>query len=255
MYLILRPKSKLANSVKCFNDAGIEALGCALIDTPVLPLAETILDDLQQCSPDIIIVTSTVAADIYASTLNKKAGISSSSPLIFIGVGVTTTKKLRALGLQVIQADPPNSEGIVAVVQQLKLDKANVAILKGKGGRKLISESLSMLGFIVTEFNVYERIVLKEPFYTKGVYAEGLDTKSFMAQNIQCIIATSTEIIDAAYNVFEANWLNSRHWLVVSKRTKQHLTALGANNIIVSNGATDSHLIAAVNQVKGSQHE
>jgi uroporphyrinogen-III synthase len=247
MYLILRPKSKLANSVKCFKDAGIEALGCAVIDTVALPLAAAVLDQLRQCSPDIIIVTSTVAADIYVSAINNKSSIIEKSPSIFIGVGASTTKKLKALGLNVIQAEPPDSEGIIAVAQQLNLDMANVAILKGKGGRKLISESLSTLGFVMTELDVYERIVLKEPFYT-----DNSDTKSFKAENIQCIIATSTEIIDAAYNVFEPKWLNNRHWVVVSKRTKQHLAALGANNIIVSNGATDSHLIAAVNQVKGS---
>lgn len=257
MYLILRPKAKLANSVKLFKEAGIEALGCAVIETKELPSSRTLINDLVQCHPNIIIVTSTVAADILADALSDKRGIIDerrdiilSMKPIFIGVGASSTKKLVALGLKAIASEPANSEGILALVHQLKLTKANVAILKGKGGRKLISESLSALGFVISEFNIYERIVLKNPLYTDCV-----KTENFKPENIRCIIATSTEIIDAAYSFFKPEWLNSCPWLVVSQRTKQHLIGIGANNIIVSNGATDSHLIAAVNQVKGSQNE
>jgi uroporphyrinogen-III synthase len=182
--------------------------------------------------------------------VNDIDNLSKAPNAIYIGVGATTTKKLSTLGLQVIQASPPNSEGIVAVVKQLKLRSANVAKLKGSGGRKLISASLSALGLIVAEFDVYERLLLNKPFYT-----DSLNSKSFEPEKIQCIIATSTEIIDATYHFFDSTWLNSSHWIVVSERTKQHLVALGANNITVSNGATDSHLIAAVNHFKGPYHE
>jgi uroporphyrinogen-III synthase len=257
MYLILRPKAKLANSVKLFKEAGIEALGCAVIETKELPSARTLINDVIQCKPNIIIVTSTVAADILTNALNDKQGIIDkhrdimlSTKPIFIGVGAASTKKLVALGLNALTAEPANSEGILALIHQLKLTSVNVAILKGKGGRKLISESLGALGFVISEFNVYERIVLKNPFFTDGV-----KTQNFKPENIRCIIATSTEIIDAAYNFFEPEWLNACRWLVVSQRTKLHLVGMGANNIIVSNGATDSHLIAAVHQVKGSHNE
>lgn len=251
MYLILRPKSKLADSVECFHKAGLTAVGCGLIETIALPNARSILSTLGATKPNIIIVTSTVAADIYVDSLsgqsNSMAALSNRFPAntVFIAVGASTAKKLKLPHPSVMQAQPASSEGILTLVRQLKLSPANVAILKGKGGLKLINESLSALGFQVTEYDLYERQVLSSPFYTSR----------FEADDIQCIIATSTEIIDAAYNFFEPDWLNQRQWIVVSDRGRLHLSALGATNIITSNGATDSHLTAAANQVKGSQNE
>jgi uroporphyrinogen-III synthase len=253
MYLILRPKAKLADSVVCFHEAGLSALGCGLIDTIAQPDVLTLLPSLYAFNPDLIVVTSTVAADLYIDTIAHIQGVDrphteqnrQASNLPFIAVGASTAKKLSSQHERVIQAQPSNSEGILACISHLKLKHANVAILKGKGGRNLINNTLSANGFAVKEFDLYERLLLKEPYYTDH----------FEAATIQCIIATSTEIIDAAYNYFEAEWLNKCQWIVVSKRVKQHLSALGANNIFTSNGATDSHLIAAANQVKGSQHE
>lgn len=184
-----------------------------------------------------------MAADLYTESIQCPA--SKTAKNTFIAVGASTAKKLRAQTPNVLQADPSNSEGVIACINQLKLQHGNVAILKGKGGRRLINQALSENGFTVTEFDLYERVVLKEAHYTDN----------FEPDAIQCIIATSTEIIDAAYNLFESNWLNECLWIVVSKRTKQHLSALGAKQIFTSNGATDSHLIAAANKVKGSQHE
>jgi uroporphyrinogen-III synthase len=250
MYLILRPKAKLADSVLCFQEAGLSALGCGLIDTVALPDALTLLPNLYAFTPDLVVVTSTVAADLYIDTIAHVQGVDrlrtdqnkQASNLPFIAVGSSTAKKLSSQHERVIQAKPANSEGILACVSHLKLKHANVAILKGKGGRNLINNTLSASGFAVKEFDLYERLLLKAPYYTSH----------FETAAIQCIIATSTEIIDAAYNYFEPEWLNRCQWIVVSKRVKQHLSALGANNIFTSNGATDSHLIAAANQVKGS---
>ena len=246
MYLILRPKAKLANSVACFKEADLSVLGCGLIDTVANPNAAVLLSQLADIQPDLVIVTSTVAADMYVASLSEstakhKQDLRQQKHPIFIAVGASTAKKLSIANTRVLQAEPSNSEGIIACIGQLKLKHANVAILKGKGGRKLISEALTEKGFTVSEFDLYERVVLREAYYTEH----------FEADNIQCIIATSSEIIDAAYNFFEPQWLNSRQWIVVSKRTKLHLSALGANNIFTSNGATDSLLIAAANQVKG----
>lgn len=257
MYLILRPKSKLTDSVACFEEAALPAIGCGLIDTVALPNASALLPNLSALNPDFVVVTSTVAADLYVDaitqnqsqdkpdTMPSKRSTNEISKLTFIAVGASTAKKLLSQHSRVLQAKPSDSEGILACIAQLKLNKANVAILKGRGGRQLINETLTANGFTVTELDLYERVLLKQPYYTKH----------FEAEAIHCIIATSTEIIDAAYNWFEPRWLNTRQWMVVSKRLKQHLSALGASNIVTSHGATDSHLIAAAKQVKGSQHE
>lgn len=257
MYLILRPKSKLNTSVACFEAAGLPAIGCGLIDTVALPNTSALLQNLSALNPDLVVVTSTVAADLYVEamtqhqsedaheTVHTSRSENKISTPTFIAVGASTAKKLLSQHSRVLQAKPSDSEGVLASIAQLKLNKAKVAIFKGRGGRKLINETLSAKDFTVTEFDLYERVLLKQPYYTKH----------FEAEAIHCIIATSTEIIDAAYNCFEPHWLNTRQWIVVSKRLKQHLSALGASNIVTSHGATDSNLTAAAKQVKGSQHE
>ena len=128
MYLILRPKAKLADSVKCFKEAGIAALGCGLIDTVSLyhtnhsthadsanlnnvAICKTSISKVREAlvtlAPELTIVTSTVAADIYIESIHCAATDTQSNT--FIAVGASTAKHLLNKQAKVLQAEPSSS--------------------------------------------------------------------------------------------------------------------------------------------------
>jgi len=61
-------------------------LGCGLIDTVALPEATTLLPSLHDFNPDLVVVTSTVAADLYIDALTHAP----KPNLSFIAVGAST---------------------------------------------------------------------------------------------------------------------------------------------------------------------
>ena len=237
MFLLLRPTTKIDTSVARFAEVGLDAVGCALID--IVPLSSDIkFSDYQA---DLIIVTSTAAADIFVERVQQDLA----TDIPIIAVGPSTAKKLACKFSRVNEAVPANSEGVVAAIQTRKIKPSQVLLLKGEGGRQLIQQSLAKVGITLVHQDLYKRVCLQEAQFTQ----------EFVQSDIHCIIATSAAFIDAAYNYFEPEWLNTIQWIVVSDRVKLHLAALGAKHIINSEGASDQCLIAATRKVKGSQND
>jgi uroporphyrinogen-III synthase len=233
-FLLLRPTTKIDASVKRFAEAGLDAVGCALID--IVPLTSDIKVSHHQ--PDLIIVTSTAAADLFVE--HAEQDVPKEVPII--AVGPSTAKKLASKFSNVSEAVPANSEGVVAAIQARKIKPKQALLLKGEGGRQLIQQSLEKEGIKLVHQDLYKRVCLHKAQLTQ----------EFVQSDIHCIIATSAAFVDAAYNYFEPEWLNSIQWIVVSDRVKLHLAALGAKQIINSEGASDQCLIAATRKVKGS---
>jgi uroporphyrinogen-III synthase len=282
MFLVLRPVPKLAPSVDSFTEQGLASMGAGLID--VEPEENTKLAEQLQAfidvkeaghegidtNPNLILVTSTFAAQARLRlplALQEKLF----AKAYIIAVGSSTRKALHTLandydiamqeeqidesphtiaseGSQsvekIIAAKPANSEGIINAIVSLPIATSNILLCKGKGGRGLIEKAMEAKGIGLTIVDCYQRVRLSTPVFTA----------SFAQDQIHCIIATSTEIVDAAYLEFKQEWLNGCRWIVVSERIQQHLRALGATKVTVSNGATDKHLIAAAKQVKGLEN-
>ena len=63
------------------------------------------------------------------------------------------------------------------------------------------------------------------------------------------LMATSGEVIDAAFNYFEASWLKTVNWIVVSQRTAEIASRLGVTQIDISRDASDQALIQCAQQL------
>ena len=282
MFLVLRPVPKLAPSVRSFTEQGLATIGAGLIDveqqegTKLSEQLQAFIDNKEanhesaHANTSVILVTSTFAAHALLRlplALQEKLF----TKAYVIAVGSSTRKALNTLanehdvaiqneqidesprtaaseGLpsaeKIITAKPANSEGIIKAIDALPIATSNILLCKGKGGRGLIEKAMEARGIGLTIVDCYQRVRLSTPVFTA----------SFAQDQIHCIIATSTEIVDAAYLEFKQEWLNGCRWIVVSERIQQHLRALGATKVTVSNGATDKHLIAAAKQVKGLEN-
>jgi uroporphyrinogen-III synthase len=238
-FLLLRPLAKCQASQAAFSAAGLDTVACALQDTQLNHQAIARLpNDIQRLRADsLVIITSTVAAEEcvrYATLWPPHCQ--------FFAVGASTAKILLAHGLQVIVPEQARSEGLLALAALQQVNKRQIVIIKGFGGRDLLAETLNRRGAEVQEWDLYQRINLASPSSTRHWHKE----------QIQCIIATSGEVIEAAFAYFPAAWLSALRWIVVSQRTAQIAAKLGVKQLLVSANASDDMLIASALQVQSN---
>ncbi|MBU3019047.1 uroporphyrinogen-III synthase [Paraglaciecola agarilytica] len=228
--LIFRPEQKCATSVARFSQADISAVGVGLISTqPSEPALANLAGSLAALAPgDSIIVTSTVASQLLA-----QRDISLPSDVHIFAVGSSTATGLRDMGYQVIVPPVPTTEGLLSLTPLSKVDGHKVVIIKGEGGRQDLARHLNQRGASVYLADIYHRIKIAPP----------KATQEWQAKQIRCIIATSGELIDTAFEQFDPKWLQSLPWIVVSPRTEQIAAKHGINTIFVSDDASDQALI------------
>jgi uroporphyrinogen-III synthase len=245
-FLLLRPQAKCQTSATLFKQANLSAVACGLIDTVVDndaigQLPAKIAKLCSRAEQNIhVIVTSTVAAQQCVLMKNQWP-----QKVCFFAVGVSTGRILQNAGLTVVVPQEARTEGLLALPQLNHVVNQGVIIMKGFGGRELLHDILTARGAKVAEWEVYKRVKLDVP----------VSTQDWHPAQIRCIIATSGEVIQAAFEYFEASWLTTLNWIVVSQRTADIASKLGVTQIDISRDASDQALIqCAQHVVKRARH-
>lgn len=234
-FLLLRPQAKCQASARAFKQAHLPAVACGLIDT--------VLDDdainqlpskiVSLSSHVFVVVTSTVAAEqcvLMAKQWPDKVS--------FFAVGASTGEILKKAGFTVVVPQEARTEGLLSLPQLNHIVNQPIVIMKGFGGRELLHDTLVTRGAKVTEWEVYKRVKLEAP----------VSTQDWRVEQIRCIIATSGEVIQAAFDFFDASWLKTLNWIVVSQRTADIASKLGVTQIDISRDASDQALIQCAQQ-------
>ena len=238
-FLLLRPQAKCQASAQAFSNAGLSAVACGLIDTVVddeaIGQLPTKIADLHSHDGEniYVIVTSTVAAEQCVLMKNQWP-----QNVCFFAVGASTGHILRVTGFNVVVPKEYRTEGLLALPQLTQVVDQSIIIMKGFGGRELLRDVLINRGAKVAEWEVYKRVKLDSPVFTQD----------WRTKQIRCIIATSGEVIQAAFEYFEASWLQTVNWIVVSQRTADSASQLGVTQIDVSRDASDQALIQCAQQ-------
>lgn len=234
--LLLRPQHKISQSCESFRQAGIDAVGLGLLH--LLPGPDDIgslsrhLTLLQ--NPLTVIVTSQAAVQqIVAGSIAWPASSH------FFAVGDSTAAALRLHGINCVSPNIETSEGLLALLKQYQLESAEVWILKGQGGRNLLAQALEPICGTLRQFALYRRVINHQP----------IATRDWQQQEIDCIVATSGEIIEAAFKHFDHHWLRSLPWIVVSRRLVEFAATLGIETCYQSAGAQDQYLIETIKTI------
>ncbi len=224
--------------MNAFTKVGIDAIACGLIDTFIDKQAIAELpgriDLLRDHKEYLVVVTSTVAAEQVV-----KLKDSWPAQPEFLAVGPSSAKILEQAGIRTIVPRQARTEGLLALPQLQQVDGQTVIIMKGFGGRELLLDTLKARGALVQEWEVYKRQRVSQP----------ISTQSWQAEQIHCIIATSGEVIDAAFAYFSPSWLVSCQWIVVSERTAKIAENYGISQIHISRDASDQALIQCAQQL------
>lgn len=239
-FLLLRPQAKCQASAQAFKLANLSAVACGLIDTvldgdAIRRLPAKIARLHNHATKDVyVIVTSTMAAQQCVLMKNQWP-----KNLCFFAVGASTGHILQKAGFVVTVPKEARTEGLLSLNDLNHVEDQAIVIMKGFGGRELLYDTLISRGAKVEEWEVYKRVKLDAP----------ISTQDWRATQIRCIIATSGEVIQAAFDYFEASWVKTLHWIVVSQRTADIASKLGVTQIDISRDASDQALIQCAQQL------
>lgn len=241
-FLILRPQAKCQSSADAFAQAGLNAVACGLIDTQ---LDQQALNDLPAkvaalAAHSLVIVTSTVAAEQCVLLKSQWP-----ATVAFFAVGQSSADILAKANLPATVPLEARSEGLLALPQLQDITNQSVVIIKGYGGRELLADTLRARGALVSEWELYQRVFIHSY----------LSTRQWQTEQIQCIIATSGEVISAAFKTFSADWLKTKLWIVVSERTADITARFGVQmkQISISQNASDQALIDSATRIVSAQ--
>ncbi|WP_171045095.1 uroporphyrinogen-III C-methyltransferase [Pseudoalteromonas rubra] len=163
----------------------------------------------------------------------------------FFAVGDKTAAAIEAcFDRRAIVPEQHDSEGVLALPALQQVEDKRVVVVKGRGGRTLISQMLKQRGARVSHCVVYERIPA----------ATGSDIwlDHWQRQGIDGIVITSNAAIDAIFNTQQSellNWLSSRRFYLVSQRCAEYLReqyAIKDKQIAISAGADNDALLACI---------
>ncbi|WJG09576.1 uroporphyrinogen-III synthase [Aliiglaciecola sp. LCG003] len=234
---MLRTEEKIWTSCDYLAANGIECVGVGIIRTNPINdnIAEFVNKLAQQTgtkkSPALAVFVSTTAVNIV---LEKQ--LIWPQNVEVIAVGKSTAAELAKGGIQAHVPDSQNTEGLLAMPQLQDLAAKSVFLIKGQGGRALLLDTLLQRGADVNCFDLYERSQCNP--YT--------ETRSWHKHEITSIVATSGEIMQAAWNSFNHDWLKSLPWIVVSQRLGELAAKLGIEQVVQSAGASNEQLQMAI---------
>lgn len=145
--LITRPAP--AGKALC---AAINASGNKAIYFPSINIHPLKISHLPT-NADIVIFTSPNAV-IHAKMLLPTLA---NAKIAAIGAGTSLALKQHNINTDICPIDNFNSEGLLALFAMQNINKRNILIIKGAGGRPLLEETLRARGADVSSLLVYER--------------------------------------------------------------------------------------------------
>ena len=229
-FLLLRPRNKILASTAKMIEAGIPTVGLALMD--IVPRQQTvhqlasILD--KEPAEALAIFTSTNAASLALQYQpNWPANLQA------LAVGESTAEVLKQAGITVQYPKQASTEGLLAMAELADVQGKTVFLFKGTGGREELALQLQAKGASVLPIELYERKKLLAPEASEA----------WQKDHIQCIIATSGELVEAAYELLDESWLNSLPWILVSQRIADIVAMRGVSQLFISENASDKAII------------
>lgn len=165
-----------------------------------------------------------------------------------IAIGQATASALRNVGINVdlMPERGFNSEAVLALPELQQLSGKSCLIVRGKGGRELLPETLKKRGAKVDSLEVYQRV---QPKVDVNHVENLLDNNE-----LDVITITSVEALINLLKIFGSNkqLLFSIPLVVISERIGKVAKQLGFTQIVISEQPSDTALVKAILNGGGS---
>lgn len=226
--LVTRPEQQANSLCELIEQAGGTAIRFPVID--IKAVEDISCPDLSDI--DVIIFVSRNAVNHFM------AGIKTDLPpqLTWVAVGKGTAQTMNQQGLKVdLQpTQAVGSEGLLLLPEFEQVAGKNILVVRGKGGRELLADTLTARGAKISYLALYERCLpLVDDDQCQAV---------LKADSIVCTsVAGVTNLTQLLQNNIDAILL--KPLLVLSERIKQHALSLGFSNVVVTDDASDQSIM------------
>jgi uroporphyrinogen-III synthase len=241
--VVTRPAHQAENLCRLIEQHG----GCAvrfptlkIVGIDGLPTTATnALIDLSKYQ--YLIFTSANAVNFAMATNGGK--IAQLKSAAFVAIGHATATALQNFGLTVAIAPESgyDSEALLAVPQLQEVDKRNILVVRGQGGREEIAKVLADRGAQVDCWEGYRRVRPQVDCSALiGLLARG---------KVDVVTVTSAESLQNLLAMLGENdnkALTAIPLVVISNRIKRFAAELGFSQIQVSEGPSDEAILDAV---------
>ncbi|RUR12022.1 uroporphyrinogen-III synthase [Legionella sp. km772] len=211
----------------------IHQAGGISIDFPTLEIQGTNPNWLANL-PDLSTITHAIfisvnAVHYFFNELQKRQ-ITWVKDIHVIAIGQSTARTLQYKYGLVAEVPPtPDSEHLLQLPSLKKLAQQSILLIKGKGGRTLIEDSLLNQGVDLVILAVYQRVLpVINNQYSNSLWRDDA---------VDIILLTSEQSIHNLFKLFSQkahDWLKNKPCLVISERLAQAASQLGMSKIILS---------------------
>lgn len=234
--LLTRPEGKNDAMTAALTARGIPFLVQPLLSVAPLDVTDEQLKALNEA--DIVIFISTSAVSHGALTVKSRF-----PKARYYAVGDATAQALLALGIGA-ERSPAHSqatEGLLTLASLADVSGKQVLIVRGRGGRETMAETLRERGAEVSYLEVYRRACPE----LDGSVLSG----QWQGFGIDTIVVTSGEVLENLLNLVPKDsfaWLSGCHIIVPSARVEDRARELGLVRVTNAGAANQAAVLEAL---------
>lgn len=228
--LVTRPEQQAQKLCDMILQSGGQAMPFPVID--IVPIAMKEWPTFSLAELDMIIFVSRNAVVHFIGALSEP--LLEQIQLVSVGAGSAASMREHGLRVDIQPEQSIGSEGLLLMPAFDDMVGKNVLIIRGKGGRELLANTLVERGAAVHYLEVYER-ALPTPS------AEQCDD----ALSSECIVCTSVEGVKNLNTLLQKGLKTvlDKPMLVVSERIKTYAGSVGFQHIIVTSDVSDGAVL------------
>lgn len=223
----------------------IAAQGGRAIRLPTIAIAP--VDDpvgagrhLQRVADFNLVIFVSPNAVRYGLELMAETGFSTETLVAAVGAGTARALAERAVRVDILPEERFDSEALLALPELTEVAGKRILIVRGKGGRPLLADTLRARGAEVEYAEVYSR----NPANTDAV-----SQISSWQEEVQVVVTTSCEILENLFLMLGESGsarLRQTPLVVVSARMQTRAQELGCSQIILAADASDRGLLQSI---------
>jgi uroporphyrinogen-III synthase len=238
--LVTRPAHQSTNLCQRLGGQGFQAIRFPTIEIQAIADQPFVRRKLQRSGEYDYLFFVSANAVLRADKLIDQPWSQSDVTVVAIGPQTAATLNSISLTPSIVADKPFDSERLLRQLPELLTGK-RALIIKGEGGRDLLSEQLRQRGMRVDHADVYKRGLPK-------------NSSDISNQPLHYITITSQLALENLFLLLQP-WLNELKqqsiFVVFSQRIAERAKALGCQQVLISPEASDSGLISAI--VESSQ--
>ena len=238
--LVTRPAEQSGQLARLIRDAGGEPILFPALE--IEALAETaiasVLDHLLHF--DLVVFVSPNAVRVAMPHILKSGGLPAHAKVAAVGPG--TVAELKKSGVRNIISPQSgfDSEALIGELSALPLGRRRILIVRGRGGREFLGETLRSRGATVEYLECYRRV------------KPDRDMRELLSRmgrdNVKACLATSSTIVENLFEMAGAagrSWLCSMPFFVPHPRVAATAFSRGVKCVFVA-GNGDEALVAGL---------